>query len=391
MQPNSVNHQNPAHNNSPQSQRGVALLTILLLVVAITIVAGSMLASQRVMVRQYELTQNQGKFREYALAGEAYALQLITQDAKANQTDSFQDTWAKPIADYPVTGGHVHIQIQDDASRFNINNLYHDGKVDTQAVNYFKALLSYHGIEPSVAMAVLDWQDPDSQSSPEGGAEADYYQSTGKKMPMPIANQPLISVDELQYVRGMDAEKLAILKPVLTAVPYYLPININTAKPALLAILPSVNITESVNVPAPNQTAQTPNNAPSSAPQTTSSQSALNSSEVSRWADARKTAMPLDSVDKLWSVPAFAAVAPQQRQALAPLLDIQSRAFRTAIDVAVDDKHSYLTSQLTKLPAQPTATDGLPIGGLSVGQSSPAPLQIKAYNRQFLPIPMTLE
>ena len=34
------------------SQRGVALLTILLLVVSITVVAGAMLASQKIAIRQ---------------------------------------------------------------------------------------------------------------------------------------------------------------------------------------------------------------------------------------------------------------------------------------------------------------------------------------------------
>ncbi len=72
-------------------QQGMALLTILLLVVAITIVAGSMLANQKVMIREFELTKGQGQLKEYALAGEAMATNLIAQDSQVNQVDSLAD------------------------------------------------------------------------------------------------------------------------------------------------------------------------------------------------------------------------------------------------------------------------------------------------------------
>jgi type II secretory pathway component PulK len=149
-------------NYSPKmrSQQGVALLTILLLVVAITIVAGSMLARQRVMVREYAATQRQGQAQQAALAGEAIAREIILQDSLANQADSLQEAWAKPLPQYPITGGSLSLRISDEASRFNINNLYHDGNVDNQALAYFRALLQAQGIEPEIAMAVLDWQDP---------------------------------------------------------------------------------------------------------------------------------------------------------------------------------------------------------------------------------------
>ena len=151
-------------------QQGMALLTILLLVVAITIVAGSMLANQKVMIREFELTKGQGQLREYALAGEAMATNLIAQDSQVNQVDSLADAWAKPIAEQTINQARVNIKIDDDASRFNVNNLYHDGKVDDTALAFFQALLQANGLSPNIAMAVLDWQDPDSDTRADGGA-----------------------------------------------------------------------------------------------------------------------------------------------------------------------------------------------------------------------------
>lgn len=360
---------------SKSSQNGVALLTILLLVVAITIVAGSMLARQKIMIREYDVTQRQGKFREAMLAGEALARELIVQDSLANQTDSPQDIWAKPIADYPTDNGNVSLQISDEASRFNINNLYHDGKADELAVSYFKALLQSQGLEPSLANAVLDWQDSDSDTTPEGGAEADFYQSLGK--PVAIANQPFLTVDELLNVKGMDKEKLAKLKPLLTAVPYYLPMNVNTVNPALLSILSNVSQAQTANQDSRNNQAPASSVNPMPTPSTNAP---LDLTALASWASSRASAMPIDSVDKLWALPAFAPLTSEQRQRVTPLLDVQSRAFRVVVSVSNEGKQSFMTSQIAKVDSKNLQ---------NTANSTNSPQQVVTYNRQFLAITPT--
>ena len=367
-------------NYSPKmrSQQGVALLTILLLVVAITIVAGSMLARQRVMVREYAATQRQGQAQQAALAGEAIAREIILQDSLANQTDSLQEAWAKPLPPYPITGGSLSLRISDEASRFNINNLYHDGNVDNQALAYFRALLQAQGIEPEIAMAVLDWQDPDSDTMPEGGAESDYYQSLGRALPMPIANQPFISIDELLSVRGMDKQKLDKLRPLISVVPFFMPMNVNTVNPTLLAIIPSV-----MDLPATAIAGQGNNLA--SAP-TNNTASLLEPSALASWAAARPTAMPIESVTNLWVQPAFASVPEAQRGKVAGLLDVQSHAFRVVVTVTLDDSQRFFTSQLAKMDARidpANAATGANPGLNSTNTSSQAP-RVVAFNRQFL-------
>ncbi|MFW2176407.1 MULTISPECIES: type II secretion system minor pseudopilin GspK [unclassified Moraxella] len=386
---------------SMPTQQGMALLTILLLVVAITIIAGSMLASQKVMLRQYELTKNQGQMYEYALAGEAIAIELIDKDSQINQTDSVQDAWAKPIPSHPVTGGAVQVQIRDQASLFNINNLYHDGKVDKQALAFFQALLQSHDIEPNVAFAVLDWQDPDSDPTPEGGAEADYYQSTGKPMPIAIANQPFLAVDELVYVRGMDKQKLAKIKPLLTALPFFVPMNVNTVQPSLLSILPMVspakeNANNSNNAHTDNNgNSQNGSNAnPNGTPNANNAQnnnsnnnsnnhapnSMLDMSQLASWASKRSTAMPVQSLDEFWQQPVFASISGQQ-QAVNGLLAVDSRVFESVVAVKVDDKSRYLVSQIAKIPAS-NANNGLNNPTNSVTHNG----QVQAFNRRFLAV-----
>lgn len=355
-------------------QRGVALLTILLLVVSITIVAGSMLASQKIMVRQYELMQNQGQFYQYALAGEAFAKQLLVEDSQNNSTDSLQDVWAKPIPDYLIAGGQVKIQLHDESSLFNINNLYHHGKVDHVAVNYLKAIFVSAGLEPEIVMAIVDWQDPDSEPSGNGGAEFDYYQSLGKKNVMSIANQPFVSVDELLFVRGMNKQKLAKIKPFLTVVPSYLPMNVNTVKPELLVVLPLVENVETNS----QQTASTP--ASTSTPTSQSSLNMLDLTAVSQWASQRGQNLPLNQVAELWQIPIFATVNSQQQQTLTPLFAVESQAFRFVGTVTVGEKQRFFTSQLLKNGQSQQVNDNLLQNSLSNQK------QIIAFNQQLLPI-----
>ena len=380
-------------------QQGMALLTILLLVVAITIVAGSMLANQKVMIREFELTKGQGQLREYALAGEAMATNLIAQDSQVNQVDSLTEAWAKPLAEQTINQAKVSIKIDDDASRFNVNNLYRDGKVDDTALAFFQALLQANGLSPNIAMAVLDWQDPDSDTRADGGAEAAYYQSTGKKMAMGIANQPFISVNELQQVRGMDSEALQKLAPYLTAVPYYLPMNINTVKPELLSVLVNLPAATSGNHPQGSNRSDS-DDAPQSGQDTNAASNVaatqqIDDTAIINWANARENNLPVQTLTQLWAVPSFAQIDERNKARIAKLLATQSQSFRVVVSVKSDDKQLFLHSQIAKILPK-ADNDPAPASGVSA-TLMPAPVntqngtqnntlpQIITYNRQFLP------
>ena len=380
-------------------QQGMALLTILLLVVAITIVAGSMLANQKVMIREFELTKGQGQLREYALAGEAMATDLIAQDSQVNQVDSLVDAWAKPLAQQTINQAKVSIKIDDDASRFNINNLYHDGKVDDTALAFFQALLQANGLSPNIAMAVLDWQDPDSDTRTEGGAEVDYYQSTGKKMAMGIANQPFISINELQHVRGMDSEGLQKLAPYLTAVPYYLPMNINTVKPELLSVLVNLPAEANGNQPQGSNRADS-DDAPQSGQDTSAASNVaathqIDDTAIINWANGRENNLPVQNLTQLWAVPSFAQIDERNKARIAKLLATQSQSFRVVVSVKSDDKQLFLHSQIAKIlpkadndPAAASAAPATPMPAptnTQNGTQNNTPPQFITYNRQFLP------
>ena len=279
------------------SQRGVALLTILLLVVSITVVAGAMLASQKVAIRHSGLLFDQNQLLQDIDAGQQLAVTMIRADSKLNDTDSEQDIWAQPIPPYTLANHSVSIELRDEAGRFNINNLYQGGTVDTAALEVFQRLLTQLNLEPDIAIAVLDWQDTDSEVYLDGGNEsAVYTQQLNRSVDGALPNQPFVSIDQLQEVRGVSAEVLATLRPYLTAVPYYLPININTASPALLAALID----------------------------------GATSQQMQGIVDTRSKQV-LTSIDELWQLPILSGLDEKQRAALTPLLAVDSQAFMALI------------------------------------------------------------
>ena len=306
------------------SQRGVALLTILLLVVSITVVAGAMLASQKIAIRRSGLLFDQNQLLQDISAGQQLALTMIRADNKLNDTDSAQDIWAQPIPPYALGGHSIGIEVRDEASRFNINNLYQNGAVDTAAVAMFQRLLTQLNLEPDIAIAVLDCQDSDSKVYKDGGAEdAVYTQQSNTTLP----NQSFVSIDQLQEVRGVTAEALKTLRPYITAVPYFVPVNVNTANPVLLAALMDGGTSE----------------------------------QMQGLVDMRSK-QAIATIDDLWQLPVLSSLDDAQRKDLSTLLAVDSQAF-LALITATDSgsigqtRQRFATVLISKTPTDVSAAE----------------------------------
>lgn len=314
----------PITSMKADSQRGVALLTILLLVVSITVVAGAMLASQKIAIRRSGLLFDQNQLLQDINAGQQLAVTLIRADAKLNDTDSAQDIWAQPIPPYTLGGHSIGIELRDEGSRFNINNLYHNGAVDTAALAVFQRLLTQLNLEPDIAVAALDYQDADSEVYQDGGDEnVVYAQQSNRGADTALPNQALLSIDQLAEVKGVDAQVLATLRPYITAVPYYLPININTASPVLFAALV----------------------------EGASSQQMQSIVEL-------RAKQAFGSVDDVWQLPVLSSVKAEQRKALTPLLAVDSQAFMALITASDNATVGQARQRFATVIISKTAADG---------------------------------
>ena len=214
-------------------QRGVALITAVLMVALATMLAVDVgyrgFLDQRRTGTLFALDQGY----EIALGAEAWAADFLKKDMQESQTDHFGETWARPLPPLPIEGGTVEGRLEDMQGRFNLNNLIHtDGTPNPAAVKQLERILAMLEIEPNWATAMADWIDQDTQPGFPDGAEDTVY--TGMDPPHLAANMPITRVSELLVLPGFGPERYARLKPFVSALPVGTPLNVCTAPGVVL-------------------------------------------------------------------------------------------------------------------------------------------------------------
>jgi general secretion pathway protein K len=215
-------------------QRGVALITAILIVALIAIVAASLGLGQQIWLRQAQNVSDRAQAEALRRGALDFASVLLLRDAAKGNTDNLNEIWAQKVPPLPSDVGVIGISITDAQSRFNVNNLLRNGAPSASDIGVFQRLLQTQGLDPTLTEALRDWLDTDTVASP-GGAEDTEYLSLPH--PYRAANQPLQSVDELRLVRGFTPEVVEKLRPYLIALPEATPININTAPEGVLMAL----------------------------------------------------------------------------------------------------------------------------------------------------------
>lgn len=225
---------------SRTAQRGVAVVTAILVVAVAASAATWMLAQQSATLNQTALSASRAQADLFAQAGLDWARGILAEDARSSAVDTLEEAWARPLAGLPVERAVVGGAIVDAQSRFNLNNVVANGRRSDADVLLLARLLGTLGLDESLAAAVLDWVDGDADLAGQGGAEDSYYLSLAR--PYRAANRPIAQVEELYLVRGFDAAAVAKLRPFVTALPARTAVNANSAPaPLLEAILPELS------------------------------------------------------------------------------------------------------------------------------------------------------
>ncbi len=218
------------------AQRGVALVTALLVVALAVTAAVAMATRLHVDVRRTGNLLHGEQAYAYALSAENWAYVILRKDAKDNKHDAADEDWATALPPISVEGGVVSGRITDLQGRFNVNNLVNAaGEPVEGEIAYFRRLLEILELDPSLSSALQDWIDPDINATFPNGAEDDAYLLLDP--PYRAANRPLVSFSELRLVQGFTAEVIAALEPHVTALPVPTTLNVNTATPQLLLAL----------------------------------------------------------------------------------------------------------------------------------------------------------
>lgn len=225
---------------SPSRQKGIALLTVLLVFGLAAFIARDMLLTGFTdSQRQIALRDSRQAFY-YALGAEAFARELLWQDRdedleKGRDMDGKLDPWYSKELSFPLDEGQLRIRVQDLHGKFNLTNLRTEsGGVDPLAVSQLRRLLVRIGVEPDIAYRLADWVDADEQPMARGGEDKLWLESD---QPMLTGNTALAQLSEINALANLSENQYRDLSSVLTTLPERTKLNVNTVGVDVLSAL----------------------------------------------------------------------------------------------------------------------------------------------------------
>jgi len=243
-------------------QKGIALVSAMLVVALTSIVATQIFYQQQVNLRR-TLNQLQAeKLYQSFLNIEVFVKSMLRADLKDNQYDSSEqlatanEMLLAATIDYSATeDGVFQARMIDKQACFNLNNVVVGDTVNNKQIIILRNVLLQQEppidptlIEPLI-WSLVDWLDIDNEPKNQGAEWETYSQLSP---PYQAANQALTEMSELYAVQHWNQIKPLMLTDlcVLPSIPEYTelgrylplqsaitPININTASPLLLKSL----------------------------------------------------------------------------------------------------------------------------------------------------------
>jgi len=213
--------------------RGVALVSVLLVVAIVTALAYEIASRHAFGVAASRQTLDGSQARHYAIGGESYARQVLYADWLDEETrikDTLLEPWAMPDEGFEIDDGKIELRIVDLGALLNLNAVI--GREGAQNLARLHRLLAHLELEPETADAWRDWVDADDEVTGKGAEDADYLL---RDLPHRAANQPAIHVSELLAAVPLSSEEFERLRPHITVLPTSaLKINVNTASETVL-------------------------------------------------------------------------------------------------------------------------------------------------------------
>ena len=226
--------------NTPSRQRGVALITAILITALVSSVALNLAWDNALDMRRTMTLLYRDQAVQVAVGAESWVQSILRDDLAETDTDHLGEIWASELPGLPVQSdvvqGELFGDIQDLQGRFNVNNLVdQNGEIDELVLEQFRRLLLALELDPRFAGIAADWIDANLEAGFPDGAEDAIY--TGFIPAYRTPNLPITHATELAALEGMDKESFDILAPHIVALPGRTGINVNTATAPVLQSL----------------------------------------------------------------------------------------------------------------------------------------------------------
>ena len=195
-----------------RGQRGVALITALLVVALAVTAAIGMSVRDHTQIQRSGLVFEQDLARSLLLGAEVMALRLLEQWPNLNELP--WDSCVSPPVPLVIDGIDLIASLENLHCRFNLNSL---ARVEDAPVAAFADLVARAGSEANIAAwqgeqlaaSIRDWMDPETDDP--------VYQL--RTPPERSGNRPFLLASELNRVQGMTSEMWEAIAPYVTARP----------------------------------------------------------------------------------------------------------------------------------------------------------------------------
>ena len=196
-----------------QNSRGVALITVLLIISILIAVAVELNRSSRAEIYEAANISDGIKLTYIAKSG-FYAGAALLVNSQLNYV-SLRDEWAhaevmslKSQTLFP--DGYFVVNMEDEAGKIPLHKLANGNEYNMDIREILLRLLTLpeFGLDQSkagdIADAIKDWIDADEEITPPGGAETSYYATLNP--PYAAKNLPLDCIEELLMIKGITKE-----------------------------------------------------------------------------------------------------------------------------------------------------------------------------------------
>ncbi len=290
--------------------RGIALISVLLVVVVATVLAVRMITSQSLSASRAGTQTINAQAREYALGGEELARQILGEDMQNPESagrDHLAERWADPNLQFEFENGEVSLLIEDLQGLLNLNAMTGDN--GSRTAQWLRDYLDELQVDRALLDRIYDWLDDDNVVRTLGAEEFDYL---ALQRPYRPADGPITDISELRLLLDMSPEVFDAIRGGLTVLPInYTFMNVNTAPPIVLQSL------------SPKLTL----------------------------AEAEAMVLSRDTDGGYATLAAFLRQPELAGLGIAPAgLGVQSRYFRVQVRARYLDRYSYLTSVIERNP-----------------------------------------
>jgi len=229
-------------------QRGMAVISALLVAAVVAVIAGGMLTRQSLFTRSLEAEQLRVQGTARLQGGLQWSRQLLWDARQRDPLTRFGQPWAKPIVipgsnavETPFEG-----RLEDEQGKFNLRNLVANERVDQEQLRAFERLCEQLGIAATVRARIVERVIaaypvlPDTERTDAALAGNSFDSGRGISphagdTPRAPTRPMLRTLQDLRGLKGVTPQVLDTLAPHVTILPANTWLNGNTASAQVLA------------------------------------------------------------------------------------------------------------------------------------------------------------